>query len=69
MPKARIDDPDLPLDRLFQVWPGTAEVFLRHRMLCFGCLIAPFHSVLDAVAAYRLDEAAFRAELREAAKD
>jgi hybrid cluster-associated redox disulfide protein len=69
MPKARIDDPDLPLDRLFQAWPGTAEVFLRHRMLCFGCLIAPFHSVLDAVAAYRLDEAAFRAELHEAAKD
>jgi hybrid cluster-associated redox disulfide protein len=69
MPKPRIDDPDLPLDRLFQTWPDTAEVFLRHRMMCFGCLIAPFHTVIDAVAEYRLDEDAFRAELHEAAKD
>ena len=64
-----IDDPDLPLRQLFERWPGTAAVFFRHKMLCFGCPIAPFHTVIDACAEYRLDEAAFRAELRAAAAD
>jgi hybrid cluster-associated redox disulfide protein len=61
-----IDDPGLPLQRLFGCWPATARVFLAHRMLCFGCPIAPFHTVVDACAEYRLDESAFRAELRAA---
>ena len=62
-----IDDPDLELTRLFELWPGVARVFLEHRMLCFGCPIAPFHTVIDAVAEYRLDEESFRARLRAAA--
>ncbi len=60
----RMDDPDLPLRLLFDRWPDTAAVFLAHRMFCFGCPIAPFHTVTDACAEYRLDEAGFRAELR-----
>ena len=35
-------------------------------MLCFGCPIAPFHTVIDACLEYRLDEDQFRAKLREA---
>lgn len=62
-----IDDPDLPLARLFERWPATPQVFLSRRMLCFGCPIAPFHTVIDACAEYGLDEGAFRAELRAAA--
>lgn len=62
-----IDDPDMPLAMIFEIWPATAGVFLRHRMLCFGCPIAPFHTVIDAVAEYRLDEDALREELRTAA--
>jgi hybrid cluster-associated redox disulfide protein len=62
----KIDDPDLPLRLLFDHWPQTAEVFLAHRMACFGCPIAPFHTVIDACAEYRLDEPTFRAELRAA---
>jgi len=64
-----IDDPDLPLLSLFQSWPETAGVFLSHRMLCFGCPIAPFHTVEDACLEYRLDPSQFRAELRAAARD
>lgn len=60
----KMDDPDLPLRLLFDHWPNTVAVFLAHRMFCFGCPIAPFHTVVDACAEYRLDEAAFRAELR-----
>ena len=49
-------------------WPATIPVFLRHRMLCVGCLIAPFHTIADACKEYGLDEAAFAAELRAAAR-
>lgn len=63
------DDLDLPLARLFEIWPGTAAVFLAHRMLCWGCPIAPFHTVADACLEYRLDQAEFRASLRAAAAD
>jgi len=62
----RLDNPDMPLRQLFDLWPDTAGVFLGHRMVCFGCPIAPFHTVIDACAEYQLDEAAFRAELRAA---
>ena len=61
-----LDDPDLPLRLLFDCWPETAHVFLSHRMFCFGCPIAPFHTVVDACAEYLLDEAVFRAELHAA---
>ena len=61
-----MDDPDLPLGVLFTHWPAVANVFLSHGMLCFGCPIAPFHTVIDACAEYCLDEATFRAELRAA---
>ncbi|MFN4156180.1 MAG: DUF1858 domain-containing protein [Paracoccaceae bacterium] len=66
MPGPRMDDPDLPLALLFCRWPATAGVFLSHRMVCFGCPIAPFHTVIDACAEYGLDEAQFRAQLRAA---
>jgi len=46
----RLDDPDLPLRLLFDHWPDTAGVFLARCMFCFGCLIAPFHTVVDACA-------------------
>ncbi len=67
MRRPDIDDPDLPLADLFRAWPETAAVFLRRRMLCFGCPIAPFHTVMDACSEYGLDEETFRKELREAA--
>lgn len=61
-----IDDPDLSLLLVFTYWPATAKVFLIHRMCCFGCPIAPFHTVTDACAEYGLDEAVFRTALRAA---
>ena len=62
-----IDDPDLPLATLFRTWPGTARVFFAQRTACVGCPIAPFHTVADACAEYRLDEARLRAALRAVA--
>lgn len=62
-----IDDPDLPLATLFRNWPETARVFFAHRTACVGCPIAPFHTVADACAEYRLDEARLRVALRAVA--
>lgn len=62
-----LDDPAMTLACIFARWPQTPGVFIRHRMLCYGCPVARFHTVLDAVAEYGLEEAAFRAELRVAA--
>ncbi len=64
MTRMRLENPDLPLDDLMASWPQTIPVFMRHKMLCVGCLVNPFHTVKDACAEYGLDETAFYAELR-----
>ncbi len=63
MRKPKLDDPDLPLDTLMKVWPETIAVFLRHKMLCVGCVMNSFRTVIDTCDEYGLDEEAFRAEL------
>lgn len=67
MRKPTLDDPDLPLADLMTHWPQTIPVFVRHKMLCVGCLVSPFHTVTDACAEYHLDEETFLAELMRAA--
>lgn len=62
----RLDDPDLPLQLMFERWPEVVAVFRAQRMSCFGCPIAPFHTLMDACAEYRLDEIAFRTSLQVA---
>jgi hybrid cluster-associated redox disulfide protein len=61
--RKRYDDPDLPLDELMTRWPATVPVFMRHGMLCVGCPIGPFHTVVEACEEYGLDEEGFREEL------
>lgn len=63
MNRNRMNDPDLPLEVLMAEWPDTIAVFLRHKMLCVGCLVNPFHTVLDACREYDLDVDIFYAEL------
>lgn len=69
MPRPKVDDPDLPLAELMAHWPQTIAVFMRHRMLCVGCLIGPFHTLGDACVEYDLDERALISELKDAIKD
>ncbi len=61
-----LDDPDLTLDVLMNNWPETISVFIQHHMLCVGCMICPFHTVIDACNEYHLDEDEFRAQLHRA---
>lgn len=68
MPPVRLDDPDLSLNDLMANWPETIAVFMRHKMLCVGCLVNPFHTVLDACREYDLNIEIFYAELRKAVR-
>jgi hybrid cluster-associated redox disulfide protein len=61
-----LEDPDLPLQLVFLRWPEVAAVFRLRGMACFGCPVAPFHTVIDACAEYGLDETAFRTALQAA---
>lgn len=67
MARPRLDDPELPLSELMAQWPETVAVFNRRRMLCVGCLVSPFHTIVDCCREYDLDETAFLAELMHAA--
>jgi len=65
MRKPDLDEPELALDTIMTLWPETIAVFMRHKMLCVGCMVNPFHTVIDACLEYDLDEKDFRAELHQ----
>ncbi len=44
-------------------WPQSIPVFLKHRMSCVGCLMAPFESLSDAARIYRIPFEPFLDEL------
>ncbi len=56
---------DLPIAELLARWPQTAQVFLRYRMACVGCTMAPFDTLADAAMAYNLDLARLLGELQQ----
>lgn len=41
---------DMIVKDLMSRWPQTMAVFLRRRMACPGCLMAPFMTVSEAAA-------------------
>jgi len=45
-------------------WPRVARVFVRHRMACIGCAIAPFESVAEVAAIYHVPVERFIEELQ-----
>lgn len=59
-------DLDMPLSVLMARWPGTIPVFLRFNMLCVGCLVGPFHTVVDTCKEHEVDQPAFIAALEQA---
>lgn len=48
--------------------PQIARVFVRHRMACVGCVMAPFETIADVAAVYHLPLECFLAELQQAAR-
>lgn len=64
--RERRPDPEMTLDEVMTAWPACVSVILRHRMLCVGCPITPFHTIADACRAHGVDEAAFLEALQAA---
>ncbi len=62
-PFEALADPELTLNEVMERWPQTIAVFLKHKMLCVGCLVNPFHTISDACAEYHLEESGFRQQL------
>lgn len=48
---------------LLHAWPSSAQIFMRYRMSCPGCLMAPFMTVDDAAREYDMEPAVLRAVL------
>ncbi len=49
--------PTLTVDEALRRWPQLAGVFLRRRLACPGCAMAPFDTLRDVAQAYGLDVA------------
>ena len=62
-------DPNLTVDEVMRRWPATIGVFIRHRMGCIGCSIAPFHSIEDSSVEHDIPVALLMAELMAAIND
>ena len=50
---------------MLERWPQTIPVFLRHRMACIGCAMAPFETLADVAAIYSLPLSRFLNELQQ----
>lgn len=55
-----------PIAEVLEAWPETAAVFLRRRMACPGCAMAPFMTVEEAAQAYDMEPADLLAEFARA---
>ncbi len=54
---------EVVLAELFQAFPKTVLVFVKHRMACVGCDLIALETVADAIAHYELAEDEFLEEL------
>jgi len=55
---------DMTVDEALARWPELGAVFLRRRMACAGCAMAPFERLSDVARSYRLSPARWLRELR-----
>ena len=50
---------------LLDHFPETIRVFIRHRMACVGCVMAPFETVAEVADIYGLHIPQFLGELHQ----
>jgi hybrid cluster-associated redox disulfide protein len=58
---------DLTVQTLLDTWPSTREVFIRRRMACVGCDLAPFMTIAEAADSYGIAPRELERELQAAA--
>lgn len=65
---AESPQPDLNMTvaALLNEWPQLIPVFIRHRMICVGCLMSSFDTLRDVTLVYGLAPEVFMKELVEA---
>lgn len=67
--QGRSDSPQLDqsVEEILVRWPATARVFIRRKMACVGCIMAPFQTLKAAARSYGIPEAELLAETKQAA--
>lgn len=55
----------LTVAEVMKRWPQTIPVFLRYRMACVGCAVAPFETLAEVAVIYGLDLSRFLNELEQ----
>ena len=70
-PEGRAELPrlDQPVEEIMGLWPPTARVFIRRKMACVGCIMAPFQTLAAAARAYGIPELELLAEMQAVAAD
>lgn len=58
---------DQSVEEILARWPATARVFIRRKMACVGCIMAPFQTLKAAARSYGIPEVELLAEIRQAA--
>lgn len=67
MTQAALIDQGTIVEEVIDRYPGTTRVFLRRRMQCVGCPIAPFETVSEVCRIYQQQLEDVLAELNAAA--
>ncbi len=62
-------DRDSIVREVMDTHPETMAVFLRRRMHCPGCVMAPFMTLAEAAANYQLDAGDLVRDLRAAVQN
>lgn len=67
-PEGRAEMPrlDQPVEEIMGRWPATARVFIRRKMACVGCIMAPFQTLAAAARAYGIPELELLADMQAA---
>lgn len=60
------DMPELEqtVEEIMGRWPATARVFIRRKMACIGCIMAPFQTLAAAARSYQIPERELLGEIR-----
>lgn len=59
---------EMTITEIVQSHPNTAEVFLRHGLMCFGCPAARFENVEQGALAHGIDVDALMEDLNASVK-
>lgn len=57
------------VESLFERWPGTVQLFIRHQMACPGCYLSGFDTLEGALQIYQIEEEPFLDDLQRIISD